>query len=234
MDRQALNDTVVSGVGVIADSFYRSSDPLRPQLEASIPQYPFDLSRAQQLLAQAGWVRGSDGNLVHQQTGERLELEINGGDTRYIKQEQNIVADSWKKVGVQVNLFNLPAALANAMENRVERAGSGIYAGFSSGAAGTGHSKLIPGPQNRYTGGNFGGYRNPRVDTLVDQLDVTIPVDQRLPLLREHVNILMSDVAFWPMYWDVTNVMALKHVKGIATGEGPYHTWNFYEWDVAR
>jgi len=130
-----------------------------------------------------------------------------------------------------VTLFNLPAALANALENRVERPGAGIYAGFSSGASGTGHSKTIPSTQNRYSGGNFGGYRNPRIDALVDQLDMTIPLEQRIPLLREHVNILMTEVAFWPMYWDVTNVMALKGVKGIATGEGPYHTWNFFEWD---
>ena len=101
-NREALNETVVSGQGMVADSFYRPNDPLRSQLESAIPQYPFDLNRAQQLLAQAGWVRGSDGVLVHQQTGERLELEINGGDTRYIKQEQNIVADSWKKLGIQV------------------------------------------------------------------------------------------------------------------------------------
>ena len=61
MDRQALIDTVTEGQAVMADSWYPPSDPLRSQLESAIPQYPFDLNRPQQLMAEAGWVRSADG-----------------------------------------------------------------------------------------------------------------------------------------------------------------------------
>lgn len=93
------------------------------------------------------------------------------------------------------------------------------------------HSKNIGTEGNRWSGSNYGAYSNPDVDTLIDRLAVTIAPDERIDVLRELLTTLMGDVVIWPMYWDLTNVLALRSVKGIRTGEGGYHTWNFYEWD---
>ena len=49
-------------------------EALRPEVESAIPQYPYDPARAQQLLAQAGWIRGADGSLVHS-SGERFDID---------------------------------------------------------------------------------------------------------------------------------------------------------------
>jgi hypothetical protein len=38
----------------------------------------------------------------------------------------------------------------------------------------------------------------------------------------------------WPLYWDLTNVLALKTVKGIPSGDGTYQTWNFFDWDKVQ
>src|SRR5207248_5649784 len=66
IDRQTLTDVVSQGIAPIADSWYAPNDPVRNDVEPYIPQFPYDLNRAQQLLAQVGWVRGPDGSLVHQ------------------------------------------------------------------------------------------------------------------------------------------------------------------------
>jgi peptide/nickel transport system substrate-binding protein len=232
MDRQALADVLTAGTAPLADSAYRPTDPLRPQVEAVIPQYPYDLTRAQALLTQAGWVRGADGILVHQPSGERFEVQLDGTTQRRVQQELNIIADGWKAVGAQVSLYSIPPALGNDVEHRASQPGAGIRnrvpATFHVDYP---HSRTIPSAQNRWSGSNYGGYSNPRVDALLDRLTVTVNPAERLPLQRELVQELMTDVAIWPLYWDMTNVIALKGVKGIASGEGTYHTWNFFEWD---
>src|SRR5439155_13470657 len=109
IDRQTLTDVGTVGLAPAADSYYEPNHELRSQLD--IPKYPYDLSRAQQLLAQASWTRGPDGILVHQQTGDRLELEIWGRNEGKIEKEQNIIGDGWKAVGVQVSYNVIPTSL---------------------------------------------------------------------------------------------------------------------------
>jgi peptide/nickel transport system substrate-binding protein len=232
MDRQALADVLTSGTAPVADSAYRPTDPLRPQVEAVIPQYPHDLARAQALLTQAGWVRGADGVLVYQPSGERFEVQLDGTTQRRVQQELNIIADGWKAVGAQVSLYSIPPALGNDVEHRASQPGAGIRNRVpETFHVDYPHSRTIPSPQNRWSGSNYGGYVNSKVDALLDRLAVTVNPTERLPLQREIVQELMTEVAIWPLYWDMTNVIALKGVKGIASGEGSYHTWNFFDWD---
>jgi peptide/nickel transport system substrate-binding protein len=233
MDRQALVDVLSEGMAPVADSWIAPSSPIRAQVEDAFPKYPLDLARASQLMAEAGWTRGSDGVLVNQQTGEKFEVELNGGATRYIEREQNIVGDSWKQIGAVITLYNVPPALANALENRVTRPGAGIYAIGESRFMDVPHTRNIPAPENRWTGSNYGAYANPEATELVERLLVTIPPRERIPMLRSLLGIVMGDIMMWPMYWDLTNVLALEGVKGIRSGEGGYHTWNFIEWDKA-
>ena len=234
MDRQALVDVLTGGLAPVADSWYRPSDPLRSQVEPLIPGYPYDLARAQQLLTQAGWARRPDGALVDQATGDRFEVQLDGTTQRRVQQELNIIADGWKAAGAQVSLYSIPPALGNNVEHRASQPGAGVrnrvVEDFHVSYPAT---RNIPSAQNRWAGNNYGGYSNSRVDALLDRLSVTIGPSERLPIQRELVHEVMADVAIWPLYWDMTNLLALKGVKGITSGEGSYHTWNFFEWDKA-
>jgi peptide/nickel transport system substrate-binding protein len=232
IDRHLLAEILMGGTSPIADSWLMPGDPVRPQLEAIIPQYPFDLNRAQQILADAGWVRGGDGTLVYQATGERFEYELNGTSQRRVEQELNIIADGWKGVGAQVSFYAIPPAFGANTEHRATRPGATVLArGSRNFRVDYLHTKSIPGPHNRWAGNTFSGYSNPRVDALLDRLVVTIPPAERLAIERDLVQEVMGDVPMWPLYWDASNIIALKGVKGIASGGGDYHTWNFFAWD---
>jgi peptide/nickel transport system substrate-binding protein len=232
MDRSLLAEVLTKGTAPVADSWLMPGDPFRPQLESVIPQYPFDLARAQQILADAGWVRGSDGVLVYPATGERFEVELNGTSQRRVEQELNIIADGWKGVGAQVSFYAIPPAFGADTEHRATRPGATVLArGSDNFRTDYLHTKNVPGPHNRWSGNTFSGYTNPRVDVLLDQLVVTIPPAERLAIERDLVQEVMGTAAMWPLYWDTTNVMALRSVKGIPTGGGDYHTWNFFSWD---
>src|SRR5439155_1363658 len=78
MDRGMLADVLTAGLAPVADSWYRPTDPLRAPLQTSIPQYPHDPARAQQLLGPAGWARGPDGVLTPQPSGGRVAGQPGG------------------------------------------------------------------------------------------------------------------------------------------------------------
>ena len=121
-----------------------------------------------------------------------------------------------------------PAQTSN--EFRSTRTAAGIR-GHSPESLGFLQGRNIASAQNRWVGANNSGYANPRVEGLVDRLEVTMARAERVEVQRELIREVMGEVAHWPLNWDVTNVIALKGVKGIGGGAGTYHTWNFFEWD---
>jgi peptide/nickel transport system substrate-binding protein len=231
MDRDALAELLSQGFAPAADSWYSPNHPLRAQLEASIPKYPYDTRRAQQLLAEAGWSnRAPDGVLVHQ-SGERLELHIAGTVQRRVEREKNIIADGWKAAGASVSFYTIPPALTLSREHWATQPGGAIYSRREFEMTHL-HSGYIPGPDNGWTGYNMGAYVNPRVDRLYERLSVTIAARDRVEMEKELVREVMSDVPNWPLYWDVSHILALKSVRGIPTADlRRPNTWNFFEWD---
>jgi ABC-type transport system substrate-binding protein len=103
---------------------------LRPALEPSIPQYPFDPARATQLLAEVGWARGADGTLVH--SGARFETELwvnQGSDGEKIA---SVVASQWRDIGAQVGQNVIPQARSSDREYGASYPGGHVNASPSA------------------------------------------------------------------------------------------------------
>jgi peptide/nickel transport system substrate-binding protein len=231
IDRRTLAGIMAGSPTALADSWFPPNHALRSQVEASIPQFPYDPGRAQQLLTEAGWSRGADGVLVHQATGERFEVLLHGSASTRTEREQHIIADGWKAVGAQVNQLIIAAALANDREYRSTLSGAGLIGvGYDAYYTDRLHSSFITGPANRWTGANRGGYSNPRVDALLDRLVVTIPPMERLELHKDLLREQMGDVAVMPLYWDIDPVLFVNGVRKVG-GNAGVNTWNMFEWD---
>jgi peptide/nickel transport system substrate-binding protein len=234
IDRPLLVETVTHNLSPAADSWFPPNHALRAQVEAFVPQFPYDPARAQQLLVQAGWNRGSDGVLIHAETGERFEIQIYGSQVASVGPEQGVIGDGWKAIGAQVTPYIIPSALGGDREFRSRLSGAGLN-GTPTDAFYTDrlHSRYITSPSNRWIGGNRGGYSNPAVDAILDRLIVTVDSDQRLALHRELLREQMGDVALMPMYWDIRPTLALREVRGIRKSLGSNMTWNVWEWEKA-
>jgi len=230
LDRKSLVEAVAHGLTPVADHWFSPIHALYRDVDSGTPKYPYDPTRAQQLLAQAGWLRGSDGVLVHNTTGERFELEL------YIQEEkseddQAIIADNWKAAGVQPIQKALPSPRDREFEAKQPGAlvtspkgyevpfieSSRLYATNISSAA------------NRWTGRNRGGYSNPQVDSIIERLALTIDVRETVPLHRQLIQEALTDVALIPVYFDVDSIVTQKGVKGPIGGT--YVETNFFEWD---
>jgi peptide/nickel transport system substrate-binding protein len=228
IDRETLNQILNQGLAPVADSWIPPTHQLRPTLEPSIPQFPFDTRRAQQLLTESGWTRAGDGSLVNTASGEQFVLDLNGSQGTRTDKEQPIIADGWKTVGVQASMNSIPPALGGDREYRSKLPGVNLSGGvgFEDFTTDRLFSKFASSEATRWNGGNRGGYNNPAVDAILDRMAVTVTPAERLELHQALLREQMTDVALMPLYWQVEPVVALKGITGFDVT-----TWNFGKWD---
>jgi len=230
IDRATLAEVATNGLAPVADSWFAPGDAVRRDLESSIPQFPYDLARAQGLLAQAGWNRGSDGVLVHAQTGERFEIELRGNQAGGIEKQLNVVADGWKALGARANLYVVPTALEVDAEHAGTLPGGVVkFQGSAPFIENRMHTQHIAAPANRWSGRNRAGYSSPRVDSLLDRLVVTIDPGERLILHRELLEAQMGDVALMPLWWEVSPVPMVRGLEGPIGGQVDVIS-DFFRW----
>jgi peptide/nickel transport system substrate-binding protein len=121
IDRTVLRAKVSHGLGIIQDGVV---SPASPFFDKSIKTSPFDPKKANELLDQAGWIRGSDG--VRAKDGQRLSIELvsNTGspdtDTRI-----ELIRGWWKDIGVLLDRHNYDPTLLFALQEN----GGIIYSG---------------------------------------------------------------------------------------------------------
>jgi peptide/nickel transport system substrate-binding protein len=230
IDRAALADLMTGGVGPLADSWYAPTDPLRPDLAAFIPSYAFDRAASQRLLDGGGWKPGADGVLVHDQTGEPFKVAIWANVPAGWDKLANVAASDWKGIGVQTSVEPIPAALAGNRE--YESSYPGLFVtniNREQFLVNRLDSRVKTGPENRYTAPNRGGYENPRVNALYDELTTTIDPRARTPIEQQLVQEVMGQLVLMPLYWETNPVLKLKGVKD-HRGNGQW-TWFFFEYD---
>jgi peptide/nickel transport system substrate-binding protein len=232
INREELRQVVTHGIAPAADSWIPPGQAQRRELEAAIPQFPYDPRRATAMLAESGWARGPDEVLVHRGSGERFEVHLISTPAADVERKLAIVADSWKGVGVRAKIEILSPGRYEDSEYRAKLPGVDYRArgadGFTESYL---HSRLIASPANRWSGNNGNGYNNPVVDTLIDRQAVTIEPSQRLALERQLLTEVIGDVAITPLLWRVDVYLARKGVKGLLGSPVLEATWNMYEWD---
>jgi peptide/nickel transport system substrate-binding protein len=158
----------------------------------NVPQYEYDVAKANQLLDAAGYPRGAD--------GIRFRTRIYGNPgVRAILSE--ILKEQFKAVGIaaQVTIQEW-ASYAHAF--RIARDIDGVFTVFSS--------PTVPDPitdANRYHssqikpgGQNYLLYKNPRVDAILDEVQAVRDQKQRAQFFYEYQDILAREVPMVPLY----------------------------------
>jgi len=235
IDRTTMAEVLTQGLAPIADSWIPPDHELRPGVESAIPPFRYDPARAQQLLTQAGWLRGSDGVLVSNQTGESMDIVLRltqaQGASAGKEKEASIIRDNWQSVGARVQIDVVPPARVGDRQYEATVPGFSLTGNLTPERWYTTrtHSKLIASDENRWGGGNKGGYANPRVDVILDRLQTTIDARQRVDLHRQLLQEQMGDVALMPLYWESAPIFMVKGVKDSVVGSRM--SYRFVEWE---
>lgn len=235
IDRKTMAEILYDGVSIHSDTFIAPIDSRWDGVKDAVVQYNYDPRRAQELLAEAGWRRGSDGSFSLP-NGERavIPLWTTSGETW--EHEMAITADNWKTIGVASEQLVIPTARARDRQTRAS------FPAFSSTAtareflrmAEAAHGPDCPTEQTRWVGGNRGCYQNPSMDRLVDGLGSTIDPNEQQRLTRELVGMMTAELAVIPMYFHVQASIFREGVTGPTSDTVPptSATWNAFEWDI--
>ena len=207
------------------------SYPLFPRMEAAAGRYPFDLRRTEQLILDAGWVKGSDG-VLRGPSGQPFDLEMYGADTI-----QLILIDYWKRAGI--NAYPAPEktgavspqevimADANFAGAAIETKGPFLYGDYAA--------SQLPTEQNRWTGKNRPSWTNLEYEATFPLFEHSLVQSERDDLAVDLERIITTDVGVARLHYNPEPAAARSNVHGVtgkSQGQIPTYIWNITQWTV--
>lgn len=210
IDRQAIIDTLYRGFARPTASFYlRDAWVYNQDLEP----LPFDPEAARELLAEAGW-RDSDGDGVLDKAGEpfRFTLETNA-ESRVRQDIAVMVQEQLRRVGLEAEIatFDFPTLISRERAGDFDASVLGIGVDTSWNLDAIFHSKAI----GNASAWNLGGYSNPEVDRLIDDIQTRLEALETKPLHDRLQAILHEDQPITLLY----QPQRLAAVRGITNVE---------------
>jgi peptide/nickel transport system substrate-binding protein len=237
IDRESMVKNIFKG---LAPVIHFPMSPFRKaykRADAAATKYEFNVKKAEQLLAEAGFKPGPDGVLVNA-AGERMEFEFRTeAGSREDEQAQAIIADYWKKIGVRCHIKNMPQRILNAEENRNRWPGAmlGGHNLVVEEWAERFHSAGTPTLENRWSTESVSLWNNPQADAIMDELNSVIPEERAIDLQVEFVKLYTRDLPYLPLYYRLEWLAIKKGLTGVTprteTGGQNMNTWNMHRWE---
>lgn len=237
LDRQTLADTLQYGLTAPADTIPGPDDPVYRLVEQrGLAKYPFDLARADRLLADAGWTRAPDG-VYRSAGGQPFTIEVRASDKAGNVEEGLAVAGMWKSAGLNAQAEMISSKAANADE--LKATFPGVLAWplkYTPDVLQSFIASQIPSERTRWKGNNMGGYSNPAFDGLYDRYLSTLQLPERQSLLADLLKLEADQAISLHLYYNVsTNTIAFrKGVRGPGTSPAfqLITSWNVSEWEM--
>ena len=223
--------------GVLSPTF----DSWIDKTQADKYGYKFDPAKAASILQQAGYTKNSAG-FFQDASGKKLSFTIINiaGYTDWVASVQ-VIQDNLRQVGIELKPQNLES---NAYFDK-------LFTGNFELAYGS--LNASPGPSPYYelrntlhsattaaigqtAGGDYGRYKNPAVDALLDQFGATTDEAKQHDLIKQVEAVMLEDVPVIPVTEGVAWYQySTKDFAGWPTPQDPYAApapWNLPDWEV--
>jgi peptide/nickel transport system substrate-binding protein len=169
---------------------YATTDP-------NLPQIPFDLERARQILDSLGW-RDGDGDGVREQNGRPLQFTLAvPGSSQARTRMAVLLQEQLRQAGVKVDVEQLdfPVFLDRMKKRAFDVVIGGWHTQPSPGGVRQAWGSM--GSRNR-SGSNYGSYENPVFDAHVDSALASFDLTARRALFTKAYEIIIQDApAIW-------------------------------------
>jgi peptide/nickel transport system substrate-binding protein len=233
VDKGALNDSLYYGLGIPTDSLVAPSSIWGPAATRGAVKYPFDLQKTEELMAQAGYTKGSDG-VYTSPAGGRLSwvTETNAGSDN--ESEMSILASGWRQAGFDVQENVLSTSEARNPEKRATFPATYSNSQNCCGSALLGFiSSNISTQQTRWAGANRSGWANAQYDRLADAFSHTLDQQERQSQVTGMVHTITDDLESISLLIRGQPWIYASTLKGL-TGAPPEGnmSWNIYEWEL--
>jgi peptide/nickel transport system substrate-binding protein len=232
IDKQALNDGLFEGQGIVADTFATPRMPHYPAADRVIAKYPYDLRAAERYLTEAGYSRGADVMVAGPEGRINPEWRAtSGGDS---DTQLAILVDAVRRVGIDAHVYVLPQAIQDGQSRATF---PGLFNWSTAGPADdwlTNYTAAkIPGPENRWAGNNRGGWSNPDYDRLADAYGTSLDRNERTQLTVDMLRMLSEELPVIPLYYNLDVVAHVSELNAprLVAPDGSI-AWNIQDWEL--
>ncbi len=198
---QKIIDNVWKGLAV------PTTGPFLPGSSASddsIPPVPYDLDKARQLLDEAGW-KDTDNNGIRDKIINNRKVDASYSLMIYSDAPQYLtlakfVKESNRKVGVKVRIepAKWPLMLQKLRKKTFDAAMLGWVLSWKGDPKQLWHSSQADVPDSS----NAIGYRNPELDKLIEELQVTMDEKKQIELYHKIHRIIYDDQPYTFLFQD--------------------------------
>jgi len=218
------------GGGRIAEILLLPRSEYYPDAYPVTNKFPYDIQRAEQLMAEAGYRKDAEG-LYAGPTG-RFSIEVAGTDSN--PTELTVFADVLRRAGYDTSLRIIP---------RAQTTEPLIFANFSGLFDGAVNSTYLPNvehfrassiarPETRFLGDNYAGFNDPEFERLASAWDSTLDRGQRKTLAVQLIQRLGDVVPAYGLYCALFDVAVAAGIKGpTETVTNTNAAWNMHEWE---
>lgn len=232
VDKQALNDALFEGEGIMTETSVPPTALSYAQVDQAAVKHPHDLRRTEQLMSEAGFVKGTDGTYVSA-AGARFSTDLVVFASPQNENEMTLMAAGWRQAGFDIKEAVWPAVLARDAPLRNHHAGlSGTGGPSGEGTIAQHNSAEMPRPENRWTGVNRGGWMHPEFDRLATTFNSTLDRTERTRLLVQMTRIFTDDMAGISLYFNLNAAGFTAALKGPVTPVPESDVaWNVHQWE---
>lgn len=210
LDRQAIAQSIWFGQAIVANSV--EPPPSWAYVPSIKPQYPHDQKKAEQLLDEAGFRKGSDGVRAKGDVALRFTMLTNAG----VKTRENTLVamqEQWKKIGVAASPSFVDFSLELMPQITNKRDFQIAMLGFSWNSD-PDQETMWASEDTRPGGFNGMGYKNPALDKILNQAIATTDRGKRKQLYQKMQEILAEDLPAAVLFFPKTVVATNKRVHG--------------------
>ena len=199
IDRKGLVRGLFGESGEVAES------PIPARLKEHNPNVrpiPYNPAQAAQLLEAAGW-RDTNGDGIREKNGRPLRLEVDYNTSDQTRADMLVAMQAGlRKIGVDLVPKPYESTTWVQRLRNGEFQGSFWGWGWGPGVVGPNAEAVFHSRSAKPGSPNFAGYRNPRVDALIDSALVTFDPATSKRLWAEFEQAVVDDAVYAPIFLD--------------------------------
>jgi peptide/nickel transport system substrate-binding protein len=173
-----------------------------------LPPATYDLSKAKQLLEEAGWEQG-------------FGLTLHGPNNRYLNDARVLetVGQMWARLGLKIDVLTEPM---NVYFPKIKVATGVEYSVMLMGWGYSETGEAIPffntvlhtyDAERKYGPGNRAGYADPQFDKMLEEAAITLDLAEREAKMKAFVAYITQQYVAIPIHFQYTAIAAKKGIE---------------------
>jgi peptide/nickel transport system substrate-binding protein len=218
-NRKQMVKAILFGLGEVVEGpiyFFR------PEYDKTLPSYPYDPAKGVQLLKEAGWSdTDGDGVLDKIIDGQKVplsfEIKVNSGNTTR-KSVALILQDEVRRYGIAAAVRELDWTIF--LGDVKERKFDAVILGWSMPLSEPDAYQVWHSSQTANKGSNHIGYKNARVDQILEIYRREFDPQKRIELYREFQQILSDEQPYTFLFVNKSVAAVQRRIRGVEVFPG--------------